>query len=69
MMKKPDVMARSHGSVWMFEPVSPRAKEWVKENVAVEGWAWMGPAFAVDHRYADNLISGMVDAGMEVCCP
>lgn len=53
-------------SVVMVEPVSQEAKDWVQENVGLEGWQWMGPAFAVEPRMLDNLIAGMEDAGLSV---
>ena len=61
-----DVHVINHGSVFMFQPVSAAAKEWVDEHVQLEGWQWMGPAFAVDPRYVDGLVEGMAGDGLEV---
>ena len=61
-----DVKVRNEGSVIMVTPVSPEAKDWVNENVSLEGWTWMGDSFAVEPRMADDLLSGMADAGFIV---
>lgn len=63
---KPDVTIMNHGSVVMVAPLSPPAKEWVDENVGIESWQFLGSAFAVDPRYVDDLIAGMMDAGLVV---
>jgi hypothetical protein len=61
-----DVTTVYNGSVTMFRPISAQAKTWVEENVELEGWQWIGPAFAVETRYADELRYGMEDAGLSV---
>lgn len=58
----------NHGSVVTFRPVTQAAKDWVEENVHTEGWQWMGSVFAVDHRFVQDLIDGMVAAGLDVDC-
>jgi hypothetical protein len=50
----------------MFEILSEVAKTFVEENVQLESWQWMGNSFAVDHRYADDLIAGMKEYGLTV---
>jgi hypothetical protein len=67
-VQKLDVAVENHGSVVMVNPITRDAVEWVSENVAVESWAWLGRSFAVDPRYVDDLISGMVDFGLVVKC-
>jgi hypothetical protein len=61
-----DVRIENHGSVLLFTPCTPPAQEWVNENVQLEGWQWLGNGFAVDPRYADQLIAGMEEAGLVV---
>lgn len=57
-----------HGSVWTFEPVTQRAKNFTGTDLDVQDWQWMGPKFGVDHRVANNLLSALEDEGfvMEV---
>jgi len=62
-----DVMVTPAGSVVRFRLCSPAAHEWVRENVQLESWQWLGVAvFAVDWRYASPIMRGMLDAGLLV---
>lgn len=54
------------GSLVMVEPVTDAAKEWVDENVQLEGWQWLGPAFGVDHRMIVVLASAIAAEGFEM---
>ena len=58
-----DFKVTTHGSVWTFEPVTVAAKNFTATDLQVEGWQWMGPAFGVDARIADNLVSALEDEG------
>ena len=60
----PQVEITDHGSVVTFTPLTQEAKDWFAENVASEGWQWLGPALGVDHRFATDLTSGLEDAGL-----
>ena len=59
-----DVQVVNHGSVVTFQPLTDVARSWMDENVVSEPWQWLGPAFAVDHRLASQLIEGMHEAGL-----
>ena len=65
-MANPDVLIRSEGTVWIFNPVTAAAKEWFDENVHTESYQWLGTSLVVDHRFAAGLIQGILDAGLEV---
>lgn len=59
-----DFKVSNNGSTISFLLFSEAAKDWVVENVQLEAWQWMGTStFIIDHRYADQLIAGMEDAG------
>jgi hypothetical protein len=62
----PDVEVSNQGSIFMVYPMTQAAKDWVTENVAIESWQYLGPGFAVDHHYIENLISGMASDGLVV---
>ena len=49
--------------MYLITPLTEICKEWIKENVSLEPWQWLGDSFAVDHHYADNLVEGMMDDG------
>ena len=61
-----DVRVFDHGSVMMVQPISAAAMAWVDENVKIDGWQWLGCAFAVDPRYLISLVEGMQDCGLVV---
>jgi hypothetical protein len=60
----PDVLVANQGSVFVFNPLTARAKEWIEENVQSEDWQWFGTTLVVEHRYAWGLAQGMQDAGL-----
>jgi hypothetical protein len=59
----PDVLVRNEGTVFLFCPLTPRAKEWIDENVPSDS-EWFGNALVVEHRYAWGLAEGMEDEGL-----
>lgn len=62
----PDVFVNDTGSIVMFMPMSAEARQWFDDNVASEGWQWLGASLGVDHRYADDLIHGLQGDGFSV---
>jgi len=63
----PDVLVIPDGSVVLFQLCSRSAHVFVSEFVSTESWQWLGDtAFAVDHRFAPDLVRGMVNAGLDV---
>lgn len=58
-----DFHVRSHGSIWTFEPMTERAKSFVRTDLDVQGWQWLGPALGVDHRLANDLIASLEGEG------
>jgi hypothetical protein len=61
----PDVLVRNEGTLFLFCPLTPLAKEWINENVQGDAM-WFGAALVVEHRYAWRLAVGMKDAGFEL---
>jgi hypothetical protein len=62
----PDVLIENHGSIAMFTPMTPAAREWVDENLGIEPWQMMGESVACEPRCLDNLVEGMREAGLVV---
>jgi hypothetical protein len=63
-----DVCVEDEGTVITIEPVSPKAKAWIDENVeGPPSWAQLGPnKFACDHRPGWALVEGITEAGLKV---
>jgi len=53
----PDVLVRDEGTVFVFRPLRPRAKEWIDQYVQSDS-QWFGSALVVEHRYAWRLAPG-----------
>ena len=54
---------RNEGTVFLFCPLMPQAKEWIDENVQSDAQSF-GDALVVEHRYAWGLAEGMKDEGL-----
>lgn len=50
--------------MYLITPLTDGAREWVKDNVHLESWQWLGHSFAVDHHYIEDLVSGMLGDGL-----
>lgn len=61
-----DVRIENHGSLFVVQPMTTEAREWMLENVASEPWQWLGGGLAVEPRYVFDLVEGMRDAGFTV---
>ena len=64
--RKPDVVIRDHGSLMMAECKTKAAIDWVKDNLSLESWQWMGRSFCCEPRYIDALVEGMSADGLIV---
>ena len=61
----PDVLVSNEGTLFLFCPLTPQAKEWISGNVQA-GATWFGNALVVEHRYVWGLAQGMKDAGLRL---
>lgn len=58
-----DFRVQSHGSVWTFEPLTEAAKAFTATDLDVQGWQWLGNAFGVDQRVANDLAMALEEEG------
>lgn len=63
-----DVVVETHGiSLVAFRLKSPKAEQWVDENVEVPDHMWLHPSgFACETSFADAVAGGMESAGLEL---
>ena len=59
----PDVLVNNEGTLFLFNPLTARAKEWIDENVSPDA-QWFGTTLVVECRYAWGLAVGMKEAGL-----
>jgi hypothetical protein len=62
----PDVEFTNHGSIVSIRPLTDIGRDWIDENVAGEGWQWLGGALCAEPRYAIDIYQGMLADGL-VC--
>lgn len=66
MTKEHDFEVYHAGSIVQIKPISQAATDWLDENVESEGWQWLGRSLSIEHRLAEPVIEGMLDAGLEM---
>lgn len=54
-----DFVVRPHGAVWTFEPKTDTAKCFVRNDLAVQSWQWLGPAFGVEQQLVNDLVAAL----------
>lgn len=52
------------GTIALLMPISAAAKQWIDDYV--EALSWLGHAVAIEHRYIDNIMAGVNEAGFTV---
>jgi hypothetical protein len=65
MNAKLDVAVEDHGSLWLFRPLTEDAKIWIDDNVQ-DAALWFGGALAVEARFVQEMVEGMLADGLEV---
>ena len=58
-----DFLVQPHGTIWTFEPKTESAKSFVRTDLDVQGWQWLGQSFGVDHRLANDLVTALEGEG------
>ena len=54
-----------HGTIVQIIALSQDAIDWINENVDAPPYLWNGTVLNIEHRYADAIIAGLVDDGLE----
>jgi hypothetical protein len=58
-----DFNVSNHGSIWLLQPVSVAAQQWVADHIP-EDAPTIGTAVAVEHRFIDNIVAGFRADGL-----
>ena len=59
-----DVRVEDQGTIVLFTPESDDGSAWMDDNVYAEDWQFIGSGVAVEHRYAPDLVAGMIGDGL-----
>ena len=60
-----DVRIENHGSIILFIPLTELAVGWCAANLPADCPS-IGPAYAVECRYAGDIVHGMAADGLEL---
>ncbi len=60
-----DFTVRGEGTIYLLTPNSDAARAWRDEYLPEDAMT-LGPAVAVEHRYIDDIISGILQDGLTV---
>lgn len=58
-----DYEVTDHGSIVAVLPLTDAARDWIDENIGDDAM-YFGPALAIEHRYAGDILYGMQEAGL-----
>jgi hypothetical protein len=61
--RKADFKLYDGGSICLFNPASRAARDWWGENVS-EDAIWFGQGYAVERRFANDIVAGFVGEGL-----
>ena len=62
-----DIRVENGGSVVLLVPATDDAKDWLESNVGADnGYQPYWPTCVVEARYADDILAGMLNDGLEV---
>ena len=63
---QPDFSLHGSGTVFLFEPLTERASQWLETHCPPTGdHQYFGDALAIEHRYVSNIILLATLAGLQ----
>lgn len=61
----PDFHLSDQGSIVMLKALTDEAHIWVNDNIPDDA-TYLGTFLVIEHRYADDIITGITDDGLTV---
>jgi hypothetical protein len=61
-----EVTVEDFGSVVLYRPHTRAARDWLMENADSRPWQWFGGTLTVEHRFAEAISMGLLEAGFEL---
>jgi hypothetical protein len=52
-------------TLYVLRPITNEAKDWIKSYVNAPGYMKWGDAILVEHRFVDDIVGGMLNAGLK----
>lgn len=66
MKNNTDIFVERAGSIVCITPITPAGREWIDENCPSEPWQWTNATLTIDRRFADEIMEGMQEAGLNL---
>ena len=60
-----DFRVESYGSIFLLQPLTPAANEWVAQHIPDDAQRW-GGAIVVEHRFIMDIVVGIRGDGLSV---
>jgi hypothetical protein len=60
-----DFEVSDHGTIFIFTPLTPAARDWVAEFLPEDAQRWAG-GVAIEHRYISDVVIGAQRDGLVV---
>jgi hypothetical protein len=54
------------GTIATLQPNTEVASDWIEDNVRADRHNYLGSALAIEHRYIDDILAGIVDDGLTI---
>jgi hypothetical protein len=65
IMKSTKVTLGDGGSIALVVAATPAGQEWLDQHIEPDALRWCN-GVAVEHRYLDDMVHGMINDGLEV---
>jgi hypothetical protein len=62
-MMTQDFIVTDQSSVWLFEPLTEAARQFVRQQIERDDWLWVGQGFAIDYLAAGALAEDLQNEG------
>jgi hypothetical protein len=59
-----DFLLSNQGTIFSLVPLTPDAKQWVADKVALNEVQTLGRTIVIEHRYIGAIIDGIEQAGL-----
>lgn len=63
-----DFVVSDHGTIFLLQPLSPAASQWVEDQFQLESWHWHGNSIAIEHRFIRDIVEGIRSDNLSVFC-
>lgn len=63
--KQTDFEVQNHGSIYLLEPCTEAADDWVADHIPDDAMTW-GKGIVAEPRYIHDIVEGILEDGLSV---